>query len=624
METMDPGGERPRVSQGRERRALIVCLLLVVMLVWWATGTVAGVKERPGVVRVMTGEILPPGRMWTSITGEWYSQKVPTGTEYTQSEGRGTASIACGLVTGWEASLSLPLRYYMDDRPDAQGEFGQGDLAIGLTAGRTFGAGLHVAANLFALAPVGAEAKPVDDTKTSPFSNDALQVGGGLLATYDFARSDGGIPLKTHFNARYLANFLELPTRPTTWNNLLLLGMAGEWDLGAFSPFVEISSDQPVHNYLIYASMAPIRLTPGVRFSTPVGADLTLGVDIGLSQELDQWDVSPEGFGPGYEVGDKLVPPWNAVGAVSVAFPAWYPPPPPYGVVTGQVSDTESGVPLEASISFPDTDIPSVSTDPSTGRFVVEVPEGSWKMVIAADDYLWRAGKITVARGGHLAVSVRLRSRERAVSTERAEARYATVSQLFAQAQELSQRGELYEAASLLQRAVNLAPDNVEVQRLLAQTEAAIRSQIAVHRADANSYESTGRWSQAAAAWRMVLQLDPENLEAHQRLVTIEQRRTAPPPRSRGAAGAGQGARAAAPSSGAGGQTGAGKGDQTALSSSQVRTLYTQGVRAFTEEQYQRAASCFRQVLQADPGHAGAKSYLARTEARLQRLKTKN
>lgn len=588
----------------------------------------AAVNERPGLLRVMTAKVMPPGRMWTSFTGEWSSHTAESEVSYTQTESRGTVGMAVGLLSGVEASLSLPLRYYADDYAVEQSEFGQGDLQIGVTAGKAFGSRLHVALNTIIIAPVGTERVPAAHAKTALFRNDALQVGGGLLLTYDFAGSDAGIPLRTHVNARYLANFLELEGRPTTWNNLLLVGVAGEVDLGRITPFVEVTTEQPLHNYLLYAMMAPIRVTPGARVRTPFGVDLTLGIDVGLSQEMNQSDVSPEAFGPGFETGDNLVPPWNAVGGVSVSFPAWTPPPPPYGTVTGQVANHESGVPLEATVSFPETEIPSVSTDPSTGTFVVEVPEGSWKMVIAAEGYLWRAGRITVARGSQLVVNAGLRSRERALSTERAQARYQTVSQLLAQAQDLSAADSLYEALTLLQRAAHLAPNNIEVQGLLAQIEGTVRSRTALYRTEAMGHESAGRWREAAALWRKLLELDPDNAEAQEGLVAIERRLSSPARRreTRGSeASASRQAAAGGAGVGAPSTAGGAAAEGTAkLTSTQIRALYGQGVRAFTAEQYVRAADYFRQVLQAEPSHAGAQSYLARAEARLRRLKDQN
>ena len=66
--------------------------------------------------------------------------------------------------------------------------------------------------------------------------------------------------------------------------------------------------------------------------------------------------------------------------------------------LTGKVSEFDSGKPLLAQLIFIDTNIPKVTTDPSTGIYKVTVPPGTYSVKIEAADYVPESAPIVLAK----------------------------------------------------------------------------------------------------------------------------------------------------------------------------------------------------------------------------------
>jgi len=66
--------------------------------------------------------------------------------------------------------------------------------------------------------------------------------------------------------------------------------------------------------------------------------------------------------------------------------------------LTGKISEVESGKPLLAQLIFIDTNIPKVTTDPSTGIYKVTVPPGTYSVKIEAADYVPESAPIVLAK----------------------------------------------------------------------------------------------------------------------------------------------------------------------------------------------------------------------------------
>ena len=68
------------------------------------------------------------------------------------------------------------------------------------------------------------------------------------------------------------------------------------------------------------------------------------------------------------------------------------------GILTGKVSEYETGKPLLAQITFVNTDIPKIATDPKTGIYKVAVPAGTYSVTVEADDYIMESAPVVMAR----------------------------------------------------------------------------------------------------------------------------------------------------------------------------------------------------------------------------------
>jgi outer membrane protein OmpA-like peptidoglycan-associated protein len=66
--------------------------------------------------------------------------------------------------------------------------------------------------------------------------------------------------------------------------------------------------------------------------------------------------------------------------------------------LTGKVSEVETGKPLLAQLIFIDTNIPKVTTDPSTGIYKVTVPPGTYSVKVEAEDYVTESAPVVLAK----------------------------------------------------------------------------------------------------------------------------------------------------------------------------------------------------------------------------------
>ena len=67
-------------------------------------------------------------------------------------------------------------------------------------------------------------------------------------------------------------------------------------------------------------------------------------------------------------------------------------------ILTGKISEFETGKPLLAQLLFIDTNIPKVTTDPSTGIYKVTMPPGTYSVKIEAVDYVPESAPIVLAK----------------------------------------------------------------------------------------------------------------------------------------------------------------------------------------------------------------------------------
>jgi outer membrane protein OmpA-like peptidoglycan-associated protein len=68
------------------------------------------------------------------------------------------------------------------------------------------------------------------------------------------------------------------------------------------------------------------------------------------------------------------------------------------GILTGKVSEYETGKGLLAQLIFVNTEIPRITTDAATGIYKVAVPPGTYSVMVEAEDYVTESAPIVVAK----------------------------------------------------------------------------------------------------------------------------------------------------------------------------------------------------------------------------------
>ena len=107
-------------------------------------------------------------------------------------------------------------------------------------------------------------------------------------------------------------------------------------------------------------------------------------------------------------------------------------------------------------------------------------------------------------------------------------------------------------------------------------------------------------YSRATELWQEVLVLDPDNKLAQDAIAELRKKQVA----------AEKAATRQKPP----------EPPKPKISQAEVETMYKKGVSFFANDRYQEALALFKQVLDLDPNHVGAKDYKARTEARIRIL----
>lgn len=67
------------------------------------------------------------------------------------------------------------------------------------------------------------------------------------------------------------------------------------------------------------------------------------------------------------------------------------------GQLLGQIKDRKTEEPLAGVIRFPDTDIPEVKSDATTGVFKAEIPAGTYAIVVSAEGYIEQPSPLVIS-----------------------------------------------------------------------------------------------------------------------------------------------------------------------------------------------------------------------------------
>ncbi len=210
------------------------------------------------------------------------------------------------------------------------------------------------------------------------FSSNGYDGGGRLLFTF---RSPGETPVLFHTNVGYIYRSLV----PDMMANQLVAGFGTEVQIGYITPFIEITTEQWIHDSDGIYGNPPIRISPGLRFSTPVGLAVDLGGDFRVSSE-NTTPIDEESY---VTTGVGTCPPWAIHFGLSNVYDFLVPPKAPEtGTLAGKIYDKKTDKPLGATISFPgDTAVQSTTSDPSTGLYKISIEEGSYRIRVSKKGY---------------------------------------------------------------------------------------------------------------------------------------------------------------------------------------------------------------------------------------------
>ncbi len=155
-----------------------------------------------------------------------------------------------------------------------------------------------------------------------------------------------------------------------------------------------------------------VSLTPGIRFKTPGGPNFDFAIDtrIGKLNDSLRYILSTD-----YKL-QEFSHEWRFVFQISnVAnlLPAPPPPPPPpppkpIAKIIGKVTDAETGEPISAQISFPGTNLPSISSDIETGIYKIELEPGTYRIHCEKEGYKWKEKIVSLKEGEEIIVDFAL------------------------------------------------------------------------------------------------------------------------------------------------------------------------------------------------------------------------
>lgn len=122
-------------------------------------------------------------------------------------------------------------------------------------------------------------------------------------------------------------------------------------------------------------------ITPGMRFVSSSGFSFSFGGDVALSR----FDFIPDiQTNPGED------PIWNVFVDFSVTSSLLKAPEaPPAATLTGKITDSETGEPLGAEITFPGTEIPGVTSNSETGIYTATLTPGPIRTRASKEGYRW-------------------------------------------------------------------------------------------------------------------------------------------------------------------------------------------------------------------------------------------
>ncbi len=192
----------------------------------------------------------------------------------------------------------------------------------------------------------------------------SFHAGGGFLKAGDLYEESQEV--LDSFNVHYPERHLSAP------KNRILWGLGGAVAMG---DYVEVFAEVSGRKILDKPESVPdtAYLSPGIRFKSPLGALFEISGDYGLIEGIPDWRLTV------------------TLSATTSLLPTAPPPPKPpaIAIVTGSITDGETGEALIAELTFPEeTDIISTSST-EKGIYEKELPPGTHVIEVQKEGYRW-------------------------------------------------------------------------------------------------------------------------------------------------------------------------------------------------------------------------------------------
>ncbi len=272
-----------------------------------------------------------------------------------------------------------------------------------------------------------------------PYASNGSSFGADLIATGDFGYWVPMVPIRAHLNVGYASysqkfDFWDFRVEETeegfTFSDSTLLNLSVKDNVLSYglgieipTPSADVLFEYKAYSFLDRTGESLSYLSPGIRFKTSSGMFLDITYDMiggsfdplyhdlghGLYQdttaavtEADRASRSPLPIPGAYDWGLSLNLGFSGdlVQTVDQG--------PRLGTLNGTVTDSLTGLPVFATITFPGVPVSNVTSDGQTGFFVVHVPAGDLPVTVVAPGYRHASAQISMQRNTTQSLDFRL------------------------------------------------------------------------------------------------------------------------------------------------------------------------------------------------------------------------
>lgn len=449
-----------------------------------------------------------------------------------------------------------------------------GDLAIALKYNFPLSGGkVDLAVMPTITIPMGVDDAMPDGVIDPPSQSGKPDFGGKLLADFNLGRAT------LYANAGYLTRGNQQAHAP--------FGFAGEYGVSSkFSAFLEASGEMRIgtakdtlwqtwYNEGYTKGKSEFRVTPGIRYVPLDYFAINLSGEVGLSEHTSPWQVV---------LGLDI--PASAGRAAQALI---------MGGIAGLIKDRDNQVPMKGMITFPGSELPGLVSD-NMGSYVSQLPPGEYKIHIYANGYRWLERRIQVEPGKTIKWDLTLKRK------------LGTIA------------GRVLDAASGAPLAATLSFAGSSIPPFASDpATGAFATQVPPGKyrlsASASGYQSQEFEYTIKDKVEITQDFSLQSLSPAPRPMTAAAAPSYPPRTPRGTDKPAAAPKPATP------KPEPATPAPAKLTGEQIDALYKTGVRQFMNEEFKSAEATFLKVIKADPRHAKAKDYLAKTRARLKLIK---